>query len=155
MIVLLLNAAAVASAAIVDLYTRKIPNIFVLIMLVCSAVHAAMAPSHLLDHFLCGLYVSIIGVILYQRKVLGGGDVKMIAVLATWFLPQQLMMFILWVLISGGVLSVVYLAMIAARLAAERFAPRLRLPAVDPKGGMAYGVATACGYAFCAWKVLL
>lgn len=151
----LLNGAAVLSAAAIDLYTRKIPNIFVAVMLSCALVHAAVvAPGLILQHLLCGLYVGIVGVIFFQRKVLGGGDVKMIASLAVWFLPQQLMSFVIWVLIFGGVLSALYLAMIAVRLATERLAPKVRLPKVDPAGGMAYGVATACGFAFCAWKVL-
>ncbi|MFX8968911.1 prepilin peptidase, partial [Acinetobacter baumannii] len=82
---------------------------------------------------------------------MGGGDVKMIAALATWFAPQQLILFILWVLMCGGVIGAIYLSLIAIKLLLERFVPKAPLPTIDPKAGMAYGLATACGFAVSAW----
>ncbi len=125
-------------------------------MLAASVCFWAMqAPKDLIYHMLSGLYAAMVGFVLFQRKVLGGGDVKMIAALATWFMPQQLVLFVMWVLICGGVLGAIYLSLIALRLLLERRLPKLPMPQIDPKAGMAYGLATACGFAISAWRVIV
>ena len=153
-ILFLLNAAAVLAAALVDTFTRKIPNIFVVIMLCCSVTFWATAGiAPIFSHLISGVYAGAVGFLLFVRGKIGGGDVKMITALATWFVPQQLVMFVLWVLMCGGIIGALYLALIALRLFLERFTPKIPLPNIDPKAGMAYGLATACGFAVSAWRV--
>ena len=71
----------------------------------------------------------------------------MLASLSLWFLPRELVYFVMWVLICGGVLSAVYLAFIALKLLGKRFAPRLPFPNVRADAGVPYGMAAAVGFA--------
>jgi prepilin peptidase CpaA len=48
------------------------------------------------------------GYLLFQFRVMGGGDIKLLVALSLWigWQPQVLMMFGFWTAISGGVLSI-------------------------------------------------
>lgn len=154
-ILMLINAGAVLAAALVDFFSRKIPNVHVAVMAVCGLAYFAVHDlSGLFYHLLSGLYTACIVIILFQRKIFGGGDAKMLAALALWFTPQQLPQFAIMTLVCGGVLGTIYLAYYAFTLAAAKFFPDARLHKIDPKGGMPYGVATAFGFAMTGLRVL-
>lgn len=153
---LLVNAAAVLAGALTDLFYRKIPNIHVTIVALCAITYTALFQrDQFILHLLNFLYVAGVGIVLFRRKVLGGGDVKFIAALALWFLPQQLGLFILSVLICGGVLGSIYLALCLLHLFCVKHLPKIRVPEVRADAGMPYGIATAVGFAFASIRVIL
>ncbi len=151
-----MNAAAVLAAAIVDFMHRKIPNAHVAVMAVCGVLYVLL---HNFDqafmHVLSAVYVSAVVIILFLRKVLGGGDAKMLAALALWFTPQQLPLIAVATLIFGGILGSLYLSVVVLTLAGDKYLPNLDLPKIHPKAGMPYGVATAFGFAYAAWRIIL
>lgn len=153
---LLINAAAVLAGALTDLFYRKIPNFHVAIVALCAVTYSALFHrDQLILHLLNFLYVTGVGIVLFRRKVLGGGDVKFIAALALWFLPQQLGLFVLSVLICGGVLGSIYLALCLLHLFCVKHLPKIKVPAVKADAGMPYGVATAVGFALASVRVIL
>jgi prepilin peptidase CpaA len=143
-------AAAMLAAAVVDFRRLVIPNRLVAALCVlwllhiegtrgpaAPAVFAALAGAALV---LAG------GVLLFERGLIGGGDVKLMAAASLWSgaggLPRLLMLTAL----LGGALALLFLSPLRARLAAVR--------AIDPipAGGGAlwvggtpipYGVAIA------------
>ena len=152
---ILTNASAVLAGAVIDLFYRKIPNIHVLIVALCAITFTALFHTdQLFFHLLNFLYVAGVGIILFRKKVLGGGDVKFIAALALWFMPQQLGLFVFSVLICGGILGSIYLAFCLLHLVCVRYFPKIRVPAVKADAGMPYGVATAVGFAFASLRVM-
>lgn len=154
-ILILVNATAVLAGALTDLFYRKIPNVHVAIVAVCAVTYVALFQrDQLLLHLLNFFYVAGVGVILFRKKVLGGGDVKFIAALALWFLPQQLGTFIMTVLICGGVLGSIYLAFCLLHLLCKKHLPWLRVPEVKANAGMPYGVATAVGFALVSLRFM-
>ncbi len=155
LILILVNAAAVLAGALTDLFYRKIPNIHVAIVAVCAITYTALFDrEQLVFHLLNFVYVAGIGIILFRKKVLGGGDVKFIAALALWFLPQQLGFFILTMLICGGILGGLYLAFCLLHIVCKKHLPSLRVPEVKADAGMPYGVATAFGFALASLRFM-
>lgn len=154
-ILILINMSAVVAGAATDLMSRKIPNLHVLIVAICAITYTALFNrDHLLLHLLNFLYVAGVGIVLFRKKVIGGGDVKFIAALALWFMPQQLGLFIFSVLICGGILGGIYLGLCLLHLLCVKYLPSVRVPAIKADAGMPYGVATAVGFAFASLSVL-
>lgn len=152
---LLVNAAAVLAAALTDVFYRKIPNAHVILVALCALLYSLVfSRDHFLLHVLNFIYVSAVGIILFRKKILGGGDVKFIAALALWFLPQQLGAFIITVLICGGVLGAAYLSACLLHLVCKKYLPSVRVPEVRSDAGMPYGVPTAVGFAIVSMRFM-
>lgn len=140
--VVLLGAAAIS-----DMWNRRIPNVIPLVLAVAFPISLAVIglppdwPFHLLG---AGL-VFALGVVLFNRGLWGGGDVKLIAAAALWYGMDRLLIFLLAVSIAGGVLG---LGTIVARLA-RSVIPSLasRGPSSRPlrRTEIPYGVAIALG----------
>ena len=150
----ILTIAGVVASAVVDLFYRKIPNAYVVILAVCALTYVSVsAPNRIFEHLISGVITLLSCMLLFHRKIIGGGDAKMIAALALWFTPQQLSLFVMWTLICGGALGVIFIGAIFARLAALKVWPKLSLPKILESAGMPYGVATAFGFAIAAWRI--
>lgn len=155
LILILVNATAVLAGALTDLFYRKIPNVHVAVVAVCALTYVSLFQrDQLLLHLLNFIYVAGVGIILFRKKVLGGGDVKFIAALALWFLPQQLGAFVMTVLICGGILGAIYLGFCLLHLLCKKYLPSLRVPEVKADAGMPYGVATAVGFALVSLRFM-
>ena len=94
-------------AALEDLRARRVPNVVPLGLLVLFPLHVglaehvpAWAPSLL---GAAGLFVVLL--LLWQRGLLGGGDVKLAAALALWLGLDHLPEFLLATSLLGGVLA--------------------------------------------------
>ena len=150
----LATAAAILAAAVIDFVHRRIPNPYVLVIVGGTLTYLSIkAPGDLFYHLVSSAVASLTCIGLFHRGIIGGGDAKLIAALSLWFLPKQLFVFTLWVLISGGVLGALFVFAIFARLAVLRFAPNLKLPQLVERAGMPYGVAAAAGFAIAIWRV--
>ena len=83
-----------------------------------------------------------VGTVLFATGKLGGGDVKLFAATSLWFdLPGALTMLIC-VLLAGGVLALLVLAL---RMFGWSEAARDRVPMLKAGSGIPYGVAIAAG----------
>lgn len=82
----------------------------------------------------------IAGLVLHQKKVLGGGDIKLAAGLAIWLTPIELRLFFLVTLIAGGFVGLFYLGM---GLVKRLFDPKAPIVSNVP-----YALAIVVGFLF-------
>ena len=106
-------------AAAVDILTRAIPNTVVLLLTACFAVFAVAAGMPLVQmvaHVACASAVLLFGFLLFSQSMIGGGDAKLLAAAALWFGFENLLPFLAATALAGGVLSLTYLAVSAAKV---------------------------------------
>ena len=91
-----------------------------------------------------GLAVLVIGFVLFQFNVLGGGDAKLLAAAAVWTGLAAFMPFLFWTAAAGGVLA---LTLLAARhfLKQEESNPPFVNRLLKEQNGIPYGVAIMIG----------
>jgi prepilin peptidase CpaA len=134
-------------AAISDLWNRRIPNIIPLLLAAAFPIALVVIglprdwPFHL---FGAGL-VFALGLVLFSRGILGGGDVKLIAAATLWYGVDRLPIFLLAVSIAGGALGLVAIIAKLARSLIPSLAPRGPSPRSLREMEIPYGVAIALG----------
>lgn len=135
--------ALLAAATIQDAIQLKISNI------ICGSVLVLAAVAMAVSGFQPGLWqnavvfavVLAIGMFLFERHVLGGGDVKLFAAVALWVDFGSALRLVASILIAGGILAVV---IILLRMATPRSIAS-RVKTLQPKAGIPYGIAIAAG----------
>lgn len=139
---ILVYVGLLTATAIIDLRRFIIPNSLIVALLGLWPVWVAVTGAGPVSHALIGAaLVFSFGLVCYSRGYMGGGDVKLIAVLALWATPAGLFPLILYTSVAGGVLSIFWLSPIRPRLApvigwAEGQRDNTHIP---------YGVAIAAG----------
>lgn len=111
--ILVVFPLCMAMAACSDLLTMTIPNRLSVVLI---ASFVALAPfldiplSGLLMHAGAGGAVFVVCFALFAFGIMGGGDAKILTASAVWFgLNDSLVVYLLWVSIFGGMLSIVIL----------------------------------------------
>ena len=120
--IVLLFPLALAYAAVRDLTSYIIPNWLSLAILADFVVGAAVSSLEMSAmgwHLSAGLAVLIVGILLYARGILGGGDVKLLAACAVWVGWSGLLRFGLLVAVSGGLLALVIIGLRRVALSAS------------------------------------
>ena len=145
--VLLLFPAAMAFAAVMDVFTMTIPNRISLALIAGFCVAAPLAGLSLHDtlmHVAAFAVVLAGGIFLFSMRLLGGGDAKLMATASLWVGFDHLLPFFLGVTILGGFLA---LGMILLRRVPITVIPGYEWALRLHKGesGMPYGVAIAGG----------
>jgi prepilin peptidase CpaA len=112
MIAIALVLAASLLAAASDVRTRRIPNALPVALFVCGLVVNAFAGwQHAAADLAIAAALLVAGTFAYSLKLIGGGDIKLLAAAAgTLGLPQAVT-FVLYTLLCGGAIAVVYSAM--------------------------------------------
>ncbi|MDQ0318558.1 prepilin peptidase CpaA [Pararhizobium capsulatum DSM 1112] len=104
-----------AMAAFSDLFTMTIPNRVSAILLATFVVVAPFAGLGLQDiafHVSGGLIVFAFCFALFALNIMGGGDAKLLTAAAVWFgFNHSLFLFLAYVSIFGGVLTLVILVL--------------------------------------------
>lgn len=143
--------AMLLAAAISDLRAYRIPNALPAILMLLFGVaqimdSSATVPWSNLAHFGISL---IVGMFLFSRGWIGGGDAKLYAATALWFAWDGAVTLLFFTTISGAVLA-------AAFIAARLLGLRKNIPKKDRR--IPYGVAIAIGgvvsASFVGWPVL-
>ncbi len=139
---------AMALGALCDLTTMTIPNRLsaALALLFPFAALALGMPIAVFGlHLLAGLLVLAVGIILFSRGWIGGGDAKLAAAVALWFGFDQMLPFITYVGLLGGFLTfgiLIYRSwMLPAFAVRHTWMTRLH----DKSVGVPYGIAIAAG----------
>ena len=150
-------------AAFKDLRERRLPNALTGALAALYPVYVLVSPTPVAWPAALGLAVLVfaIGLGLFARNLIGGGDVKLLAALTLWAGPEQFVWFMLVTTLAGGALSLLSLwyrrwgGLIEAHLATLGLATTAgRAPVLPdaPSGGstarsttVPYGVAIAAG----------
>lgn len=104
--------AAALLAAIADVRTRRIPNALAIVLFICGLILNAFAGWHALAADLAiSLAVLFVGSIAFSLKLIGGGDVKLLAASAGTLAYPAGVAFLLYTLLCGGVIAVAYSAL--------------------------------------------
>ena len=136
-------AALLVAAAIEDAVRMRISNVLCLAVFV-GAIVAMIAGGLEVTLWQNALVFTALlgaGTVLFGMGKMGGGDVKLFAALGLWCSLDAALIMVCGVLISGGVLALLVLAV-------RTFAPAAaaaRVVVLKPGGGIPYGVAIAAG----------
>jgi prepilin peptidase CpaA len=133
--VLALYAGILLWTAAIDAQRFVIPNRLVLALVAAFAVAGPLLlPLDMIPrHLGAGVVVLGVGLLLFRFRLLGGGDVKLFAAVAVWIgLNMVLILQLLFVILAGGVLSLLLLAA-RTRLGRELVSPLLAAAGVSPR----------------------
>jgi prepilin peptidase CpaA len=149
---------AMTFAAANDLFTMRIPNeiSLSLIALFFAAAFAVGMPLETIGlHVLAGLGILGAGFALFQFRLLGGGDAKLMAAGALWMDIDHLVFFMAYVTIFGGILAVAILLyrkwVPAHALALPGWAMRLHTNGTGIPYGIAITAAALALYPSTSW----
>ena len=136
-------ALLLVAAAAQDAWTLRISNFTCLGILVAAIVSAVLVGPRFSVWQNAATFAILLtlGTPMFVAGWLGGGDVKLIAVCGAWFGLRGGAMMLVSVLLAGGILALLVLALKALGVG-EKHRRSLR----DSKAsGIPYGVAIACG----------
>ena len=159
LIVMLGLLGTLVVAGVSDAARYIIPNSVVLALVGLFLVAAPFAPNSLAwpSHIGAGVAVFAVGCLLFQFRLMGGGDVKLWAACALWTGLDLLLTQVVYVTLIGVTLA---LALVLIRAAFERVArllggrARLVLPRLLREGeAVPYGVAIAAGSILLAGEI--
>lgn len=124
-----------------DVVRRTIPNFACAAVFLLGLVQRiTVSPESWVYSVVGSVLVVLVGIGLHQKKILGGGDVKLIAALAVWLTPIELARFALAIMLAGGVVGIGYLAV--------GFLRRLRDKTAPAAASVPYALAIVVGFLF-------
>lgn len=150
-IALLVFPAVMVFAASSDLLTMRISNISVLVLLGAFALLApltGMPLDQIASHGVLALVVLVIGFAFFAFGWMGGGDAKLAAAIALWAGMGQIVPFVFYSAVWGGLLTSAILAVrhwpLPASVRQVTWIDRLH----DKSKGVPYGLALAAAGLF-------
>ncbi|MEL6299195.1 MAG: prepilin peptidase [Pseudomonadota bacterium] len=156
--VLLAFPAAMTFAGFTDMVTMTIPNkltMFLLAAFLVAAVAVRMPLEQFAVHMAVGGVMLIVMMTLFAFNLLGGGDAKLIVAASLWIGFEHLTMFMFYVALLGGVLSLGILfyrsIMPPTWLARQDWALRLHGQGSGVPYGLAIGGAGLLMFPSTAW----
>ncbi|HRD75060.1 MAG TPA: prepilin peptidase [Hyphomicrobiaceae bacterium] len=135
-----------AFAGSMDLFTMTIPNRISLALIaafVVAAPYCGLTVTQIAWHLGCGFLMLVIGILMFSRGWLGGGDAKLLAAASLWLGFEHLLGYLVLVAVAGGMLAstiMLYRSMtIPLCLIGQGWASRLH----EKTSGIPYGIALA------------
>ena len=140
----LVFAILLIAAGAEDAARLRISNITVLLVIVAALVAAVIVGPQLSlwQNLTVFAVLLAIGTPLFAAGKLGGGDVKLFAAAGLWFNLGGGLRMVLAVVLAGGLLALLILALRLPNWGEEI---RRRVVLLRPGGGIPYGVAIAAG----------
>ncbi|MGY4175767.1 prepilin peptidase CpaA [Bradyrhizobium sp. USDA 4518] len=139
--------------ATIDIATRLISNEICFVLGVLGIIGQLLMPMQLAQSLIVGAVLFLVLLTIYQRGMIGGGDVKLLVALAIGLPLSGVIQLLTATALAGGVLAALHLMM--RRLPQPRLAPAgssliRRVYAVERwrhlrHASLPYGVAIACG----------
>ena len=143
---LMLFPSLMAFAACSDLMTMTISNRVSLALVAgffALALVIGMNPALILSHIGAAAAVLVVAFGFFARGWIGGGDAKLAAATALWLGFDQLMPYLLYASLLGGLLTLVLLSVrtmpLPSLFSGQPWAERLH----HPDSGVPYGIALA------------
>lgn len=146
-LLVLIFPALIVYAAAMDVFTMRIANgisIALFVMFFFAAFAAGLSLEQVGIHLAVGMAVLIANMLLFHFRFVGGGDAKLLTAASVWIGYEQLVPFIAYVTIFGGLLALLilgYRSLPAGALPLPPWAVRLH----QRGEGIPYGVAIAAG----------
>ena len=139
-----LLCAALVAAAVEDVLRLRISNITVVAVIMTALIGMGVRgfTPDVWENFAVFGGLLVVGTFLFSARIMGGGDVKLVAAAGLWVDLEHAALLIATVLIAGGLLALVFLL---PRLAARR--PN-GVPWRERKKEVPYAVAIAMGALF-------
>ena len=139
---------AMIFGALWDLTTMTIPNVLTIALAAAFAILVPFLGLTLQEiglHVAAGLLMLLVGMALFALGWIGGGDAKFVAATALWAGMGNLLPYLIWASVIGGVLTL--LILVFRRMPLPLFMMRRNWIARlhNPKEGIPYGVALAIG----------
>jgi prepilin peptidase CpaA len=141
-----------------DLFTMTIPNrisLFLIAAFVVVFPVAAFGWSVLASHLGAGALMLVVGIAMFARGWLGGGDAKILAVASLWLGLDKLPEYLLLVSIWGGALAMALLFYRSLTppiwLVGQEWAMRLHRKTTGIPYGIALAAAGLCIYPKTPW----
>ncbi|MDO9527030.1 MAG: prepilin peptidase [Gemmobacter sp.] len=151
---------AMVWAAVSDAATRTIPNCISILMLAGYCLLAPLAGFSLRDMGASAGAAGLVGIVLvvfFARGWIGGGDAKLITATTLWLGPDQLLNFLLWTSVVGGLLAVAALAFRGVPMNTAGAMPVWVSRTLGRSGGIPFALAIApAGLArlyFSSWMI--
>ncbi|MDE2229421.1 MAG: prepilin peptidase [Alphaproteobacteria bacterium] len=133
-------------AGVSDFRTLRIPNWLTGALALAFPIGALAAgqPVDWLSHVVAGVAVFVVAAVLFALRLMGGGDVKLLAATALWIGLGQLLPFLVLVALVGGVFAIVCVVLRHPFVQATILATLRRLPAFAHKNlPIPYGIPIA------------
>ncbi len=133
-------------AMLSDARRFEIPNLVPVILLVGYLVAAVGLQSELhivLRQLAIGFVALLIGMAMFTLRIVGGGDVKLLASCLPWLAPLQMPVFLFWMAFTGGILSLCAL-LIRHKFSGTSLDQTAWLKRVCDEKKIPYGVAIGC-----------
>ena len=143
---LLVLPVAMAFAAANDLFTMKIPNKISLALVAAfaaSALYLRLPAEQVLTYTGIGAAFLAAGFAMFSLRLLGGGDAKLMAAGALWMGPDQALLYIFYVTLFGGFLSIAILAYRKFVKNSVTLLPSWAIKLHADGSGIPYGIAIA------------
>jgi Flp pilus assembly protein protease CpaA len=139
--------------AMIDIATRLIRNEVCLALALLGIASQFVNPMHVTESLIAATILFLLLIVIYQRRWIGGGDVKLLAALAIGLPLMGVIQLLTVTALAGGVLALVHLVMGLLpypKLAPAGSSPVRRVYAVERwrnlrHAPLPYGVAIACG----------
>lgn len=141
--------AIFVAAALQDLWRLRISNILpvMLVALFPLWVWRTGFETDLWQNAALFAFSLSAGLLLFSRKWLGGGDVKLFAASALWFDFHAAPYLLMAITLGGGVLGLLFI--LVRRLLPKNTAELTGWVCLKPKGPIPYGIAIAVGSILC------
>jgi prepilin peptidase CpaA len=144
---LVLFAVLLVAAAVSDVATMKIPNwvsIAMALIYPIAAIASGFTWQSMAIHAGFAFAILVVCFLLFQAKIMGGGDAKLIAAASLWTGLAAFPAFAFWTAVTGALVAILLV------IARWKFAPQDQRPAfvnrlLRKRGGLPYGVAIALG----------
>lgn len=136
--------ATLVGAALEDIIRLRISNIFPVLIVALFAAHLIVTREfdHVWQNLIIFMGLLGLGLFLFARHWLGGGDVKLLAAAGLWFNFSGLPTLLLWVTLGGGVLALGFIVVRRFIYATPNADGKT---ALARKGPIPYGLAIAGG----------
>ncbi|MBR1188854.1 prepilin peptidase [Bradyrhizobium sp. AUGA SZCCT0160] len=139
--------------ATIDIATRLIRNEICLALALLGIAGQLASPMQVAQSLITATILLLLLLVIYQRGLIGGGDVKLLVALAIGLPPTDVIQLLTITALAGGVLALVHLMMRILpypRLAPAGSSFARRVYAVERwrhlrHAPLPYGVAIACG----------
>lgn len=137
--------ALIVLAALQDLVQLRISNLLSVLIVLCFLGWLIVAGPHwsLWQNGVAFTVAFALGLMLFSRGLLGGGDVKLLAALALWFDLKGALLFVTLMALSGGVLALLLMAI--RRMLPEGMTGEDGWALLRRRGPIPYGLAITAG----------